>query len=235
HTRLQLAAAALGIICVVLVSVVISLGRHITTVMSEQRRDNISLTVDHLLLWKEKTDFERLTEKLARQRDGLNWTIGVIMEYESFPVHTHCPQKVCRTCLDGWMPFQSSCFRFFESAHHSDWRSWHDSRDYCRERKASLVVIESPEEQEFVSNHTKAYNDEKHGYWIGLSNKNEMGTWMWVDGSNVTVMYWMAEPGYRQSCALSLPRADPRANWNKSSCDMQNLWICETRALIKTD
>ncbi|XP_035485749.2 C-type lectin domain family 4 member M isoform X2 [Scophthalmus maximus] len=209
HTRLQLAAAALGIICVVLVSVVISLGRHITTVMSEQRRDNISLTVDHLLLWKEKTDFERLTEKLARQRDGLNWTIGVIMEYESFPVHTHCPQK--------------------------DWRSWHDSRDYCRERKASLVVIESPEEQEFVSNHTKAYNDEKHGYWIGLSNKNEMGTWMWVDGSNVTVMYWMAEPGYRQSCALSLPRADPRANWNKSSCDMQNLWICETRALIKTD
>ncbi|KAF0046056.1 hypothetical protein F2P81_002585 [Scophthalmus maximus] len=93
HTRLQLAAAALGIICVVLVSVVISLGRHITTVMSEQRRDNISLTVDHLLLWKEKTDFERLTEKLARQRDGLNWTIGVIMEYESFPVHTHCPQK----------------------------------------------------------------------------------------------------------------------------------------------
>jgi len=39
--------------------------------------------------------------------------------------------------------------------------------------------------QEFISNHTKKYDDAKHGYWIGLS-KNTNDMWMWGDGSDVT-------------------------------------------------
>lgn len=42
--------------------------------------------------------------------------------------------------------------------------------------------------QEFISNHTKYYNDDVHGYWMGLSNKNAIGTWTWIDGSNMTVV-----------------------------------------------
>ncbi|XP_074508866.1 low affinity immunoglobulin epsilon Fc receptor-like [Sebastes fasciatus] len=232
-TLLRLVAAGLGIICVILVFVIIAVSVHFNTVMSEQHRENINLTAQNLQLWTEKTDMERQTEELTRQRDGLNWTVGVILEYENFPVNTHCPQKVCTPCLDGWVLFQSNCYLFWTSDYYSYWRTWQGSRAQCRDMKADLVVIESQEEQEFINNHTKDYSDDNHGYWIGLSKTD---TWTWVDGSNVTLTYWKTQqPGYRRSCALSQPRADPLANWHKASCDMKNRWICETRALIKPD
>ncbi|TDH11475.1 hypothetical protein EPR50_G00060730 [Perca flavescens] len=230
-TLLHKLAASLGIICVILVSAIITVSIHFNTVMSEQHRENVNLTAQTRQLWKEKTDLERQTEELTRERDGLNWTVGVIMEYHHFPVKAHCPQKVCRPCLEGWVLFQTNCYLFSTSDYY-DWRAWQGSRDKCQRMQADLVVIESQEEQEFISNHTKYY-DALHGYWIGLSR---MDTWAWVDGSNLTLMYWKTqEPDYKVPCALSLPQADPLANWHKASCSMKNRWICETRALIKPD
>ncbi|XP_044064185.1 C-type lectin domain family 4 member M-like [Siniperca chuatsi] len=235
YTLLHLVAAGLGIICIILVSVVIALSIHFNTVMSEQYRENINLTAKNLQLWTEKTDLERQTEDLTREKDRLNWTIGVILEHEIFPVNTYCPQKVCKPCLDGWVLFQSNCYLFSKSDSKYDWMGWQGSRDKCKKMEADLVVIESQEEQEFINNHTQDYN-EKHGYWIGLSIRDSMSTWMWADGSNFTVMYWVTQQaGNREFCALTLPRADPLANWHKASCDKRNRWICESRALIKPD
>ncbi|XP_041799191.1 C-type lectin domain family 4 member A-like [Chelmon rostratus] len=233
-TLLHLVAAGLGIICVILVLVIVALRVHFNTVMSEQHRETTDLTEQNLQLWAEKADLQRQTDELNREKDGLRWTIGVIMEYDNFPVNTHCPQKVCKPCLDGWVLFQLSCYLFVEYQYYYYWKSWEGSRENCRQMKADLVVIESREEQEFINNHTKDYNDEHHGYWIGLSNREVMETWTWVDGSNFTVTYWRSsESGYSVSCALTLPQADPLANWHKVGCDMRNRWICETRALIR--
>ncbi|XP_068591987.1 C-type lectin domain family 12 member B-like [Cebidichthys violaceus] len=232
-TLLHLVAAGLGIICVLLVSVIITLSIYFSTVMSEQHRENSNLTAQNLQLWTEKTNLERQTEELTRERDGLNWTVGVILEYEDFPVNTHCPQKVCKPCLDGWVLFQSNCYKFSASEYSSYWRNWEESHDQCKQMMADLVVIESQEEQEFINNHTKVYNDESHGYWIGLS---KMDTWTWVDGSNFTVKYWKTQQDrFKVSCGLIQKRGDPLANWLKVSCAMKNRWICETRALIKPD
>ncbi|KAM6935592.1 C-type lectin domain family 4 member E-like [Lycodopsis pacificus] len=232
-TLLHLVAAALGIICVLLVSVVITLSIYFSTVMSEQHRENINLTAQNLQLWTEKTNLERQTEELTRERDGLNWTVGVILEYDNFPVNTHCPQKVCKPCLDDWVLFQSNCYKFSTSEYYSQWKSWEGSRDHCTQMKADLVVIESQEKQEFINKHTKYYDDESHGYWIGLSKGD---TWTWVDGSNFTVKFWKKQQNrYGELCGLIQKRADPLANWRKASCTMKNRWICETRALIKPD
>lgn len=233
HTPLKLVAAALAIICVILVSVIIALSIHFLTVISQQNRENTNLTAQTVQL---RTDLERRTQELTRERDGLNWTIGVILEYENFPVNTHCPQKVCKPCLDGWVLFQSHCYLFTVDSYYSYGSDWERSRDQCKKMNADLVVIGSQEEQEFINNHTKYYEDEKHGYWIGLRKMNTMNTWTWVDGSNSTMMYWITQQiGYEGLCALTLPRADPLANWNKASCSMSNRRICETRALIKPD
>lgn len=118
RTALKTVTAGLVIICFILASVIIALiiqckfispvtfkavcrGATITVssltavngVLSEQRRENINLTAQIGQLWTEKTDLQRQTEELTRERDGLNWTMRVIMEYENFPVKDHCPQK----------------------------------------------------------------------------------------------------------------------------------------------
>lgn len=61
--------------------------------MSEQQREMANITAQNLQLMTQKTSSERQTEELTRQRDQLNWTIGVIMEYQEFSVEKHCPQK----------------------------------------------------------------------------------------------------------------------------------------------
>ncbi|XP_051812345.1 C-type lectin domain family 4 member M [Acanthochromis polyacanthus] len=222
-----LVVAGFGMICIILMSVVIALGIHFTW----EYRENVNLQSQNWQLKAEKAALQRRTEELARERDRLNWTIGFILEYEDFPVKTRCPQKVCKPCLDGWVWFQSSCY-WFSTA----WRFWESSRDDCRKNKAYLVVIGSQEEQEFISNHTDQYYDKTRGYWLGLKYKDKMNTWTWVDGSNSTVMYWIPEQDdLRESCALNLKRVNPLESWQKTTCTIKNRWICETKALIRSD
>ncbi|KAM9353850.1 C-type lectin domain family 4 member A-like [Symphorus nematophorus] len=228
-TLIHLVAASLGIFCIILVSAIIALCIHFNRVKSEQHAER----AQNLQLRTQMTNLERQREELIREKDGLNWTLGVILEYENFPVKTLCPQKECKPCPDGWVQFQSSCYLFTKSNLSSGWRCWEDSRKECRQEEANLVVIGSREEQEFISNHAEYYHDEKHGYWIGLSKRNEMQTWMWIDGSNFTVKYWKPEAVSSGSCVLNLPQADTLTNWNKAGCLMKNRWICEKRALIK--
>uniref|UniRef100_A0AAQ4NSE1 C-type lectin domain-containing protein n=1 Tax=Gasterosteus aculeatus aculeatus TaxID=481459 RepID=A0AAQ4NSE1_GASAC len=183
-TPVHLVASGLAILCVLLVSVVVTLVVYFSAVVSEQHSENLDLTAKNLQLWTEKSHLEKETAQLTRERDGLNWTVGVVLEYEGFPVNTYCPQKVCKPCLDGWISFQSKCYMFSTYTYSSWWKTWQDSRHECHNQRADLVVIESQEEQEFLNNHTEKYHDDNHGYWTGLSKTD---TWTWADGSNLTV------------------------------------------------
>ncbi|KAI9532145.1 hypothetical protein NQZ68_034350 [Dissostichus eleginoides] len=233
YTLLHLVAVALGILCFILVSAFIAVRIHFNTVMSEQHREENNLMAENVQLRTEMTDLKRRGEELTRERDQLNWTLGVIMEYQDLPVKTLCPQKVCKPCLDGWVLFQSNCYLFASGEYYYNWKAWQDSRSQCQHMGADLVVIESLEEQEFINNHTEHYHkDENHGYWIGLS---KTGTWTWVDGRNLTVTFWKQQDGCKGTCVLNQQKADPPANWCRKSCSMKNRWICETRALIKQD
>ncbi|TNN37588.1 hypothetical protein EYF80_052247 [Liparis tanakae] len=192
-TLLYLVAAGLGIICVLLVSAVVTVtiycksddlllnegplrrfecSSDVGAAMSEQRRENIHLEDQNRHMWTiEKNALERQNQELTRERDRLHWTVAVILDFENFPVNSRCPQKVCTPCLDGWLLFQSHCYLVTTSTYYSEWRT-----------------------------------------------------------------FWKAQQaGYRPPCGLILPGAEPLANWNEASCTMKNRWICETRALIKSD
>ncbi|XP_052425608.1 C-type lectin domain family 10 member A-like [Carassius gibelio] len=77
---------------------------------------------------------------------------------------------------DGLKCHQSSLY-FFSS----ETKSWTESRRYCRERKADLIIINNREEQDFVKNNCGSYH-----FWIGLTDVEEENRWKWVDGSTLT-------------------------------------------------
>ncbi|KAK3525362.1 hypothetical protein QTP86_031094, partial [Hemibagrus guttatus] len=52
---------------------------------------------------------------------------------------------------------------------------WNEARQECRSREADLVIINSREEQEYLSQMVTGEA------WIGLSDSAEEGKWMWVD------------------------------------------------------
>ncbi|XP_036379770.1 CD209 antigen-like protein E [Megalops cyprinoides] len=71
----------------------------------------------------------------------------------------------------GWEQFNTECYYFS-----TKWKNWQDSRSDCLKQGAELVIIESEKEQDFIYSHTK-----DHYYWIGLSDSETEGTWLWVD------------------------------------------------------
>uniref|UniRef100_A0A8C9XRK0 C-type lectin domain-containing protein n=1 Tax=Sander lucioperca TaxID=283035 RepID=A0A8C9XRK0_SANLU len=82
-----------------------------------------------------------------------------------------------KTCPAGWRMFSSSCYLLSAES-----GSWEKGRQYCRDRGADLVVIDSSEEQTFLSEFIKKAT----WYWIGLTDRDEEGTWKWVDGTPLT-------------------------------------------------
>ncbi|KAK0138871.1 Macrophage mannose receptor 1 [Merluccius polli] len=114
---------------------------------------------------------------------------------------------------DGWLYFNHRLY--FSS---TTKRNWTASRDYCLQRDADLIVINSREEQEFVS----VLGD----HWIGLSDRDTEGTWKWVDGTNMTSSSWGESQPDDYDGAEDCVAA--RGNgWYDARCDKLKYWMCE--------
>ncbi|XP_027034627.1 asialoglycoprotein receptor 2-like isoform X2 [Tachysurus fulvidraco] len=118
-----------------------------------------------------------------------------------------------------WKRFGSSLYYF------TDLKNWTESRQDCIERGADLVVINSKEKQDFIVNELQGSRK-----WIGLSDREEEGTWKWVDGTLLTNGHWgYSQPDNKENedCAeIGLPE---RHNWNDRPCFEKQGWICEKR------
>ncbi|CAB1326067.1 unnamed protein product, partial [Coregonus sp. 'balchen'] len=120
----------------------------------------------------------------------------------------------------GWTLFQSSWYYIS-----SEVKSWDESRQDCLERGADLVIINSKEEQTFLTMPDKRV-------WIGLTDKDREGTWKWVDGTPLTTAYWSGQqpdngngdPIYgEEDCAEIVIMWI----WNDISCANNFNWVCE--------
>uniref|UniRef100_A0A671L6G0 C-type lectin domain-containing protein n=1 Tax=Sinocyclocheilus anshuiensis TaxID=1608454 RepID=A0A671L6G0_9TELE len=117
---------------------------------------------------------------------------------------------------DGWVCYQSSLyFISFEI------KNWEESRTYCRNKGADLIIINNSEEQ--VSDFMLTLNYDS--FWIGLNDRDVEDTWKWVDGSKMTSMFWRSsEPNghTKENCALAYA-----SGWIDHGCHKEFKWICE--------
>uniref|UniRef100_A0A3B4DPI2 C-type lectin domain-containing protein n=1 Tax=Pygocentrus nattereri TaxID=42514 RepID=A0A3B4DPI2_PYGNA len=110
-------------------------------------------------------------------------------------------------------------------------KSWSESRKFCRERGADLVIINSRKEQEFIS---EAFGSSEA--WIGLTDVDTEGVWKWVDKSTLTAKFWWTgEPndyGRNEDCAITGYEgagSERVSTWADYSCDRLAVGICEKR------
>uniref|UniRef100_A0A7N6ASJ2 C-type lectin domain-containing protein n=1 Tax=Anabas testudineus TaxID=64144 RepID=A0A7N6ASJ2_ANATE len=128
-------------------------------------------------------------------------------------------------CPEGWKKFRCSCY--FKSTEN---KTWSESRTDCENRESDLVMINSKEEQDFVSQ--MSMNRES---WIGLtvtthgSNIRYSWSWAWVDGSPLTETFWAA--GQREAPLNSFSRValGQSGKWKTQVYYSGNFWICEKK------
>ncbi|XP_017337209.1 C-type lectin domain family 4 member E [Ictalurus punctatus] len=110
-------------------------------------------------------------------------------------------------------------------------KSWRDARLYCSSRGADLVIINSREEQVFISKLFKGAEA-----WIGLTDTVEEGKWKWVSGTELaTGFWWDGEPNdfnNEEDCAVTSSKFAKAEvmTWADYPCNLHALAICKMNA-----
>ncbi|XP_035532740.1 C-type lectin domain family 4 member E-like [Morone saxatilis] len=121
--------------------------------------------------------------------------------------------------------FSCTCYLFSTNS-----QSWEKGRQDCRDRGADLVIIDSSEEQEFLTKNIRKDT------WIGLTDRDNEGTWKWTDETPLTLAYWWTkqpdsgggDPQWgEEDCAHFIYGTKMTENWNDQRCDAALQWICE--------
>ncbi|XP_023119896.1 hepatic lectin-like [Amphiprion ocellaris] len=94
----------------------------------------------------------------------------------------------CPKCEAGWEHHGGKCYNFTTNK-----SSWEESRCFCQSQGGDLVKIDSSDEQSFLERRLKdVMNEAEDKFWIGLTDSEEEGRWLWVDGSplNERLKFW---------------------------------------------
>ncbi|XP_056124412.1 asialoglycoprotein receptor 1-like [Rhinichthys klamathensis goyatoka] len=184
------------------------------------RNTNLTEERDELLTRKTNLTEERdelLTRnmQLTKERDGLSSSkLDLIKHRDQLNKEKNYLSESLRE-KDGWIYYKSSLY--FLS---SEKKSWTESRRYCTERGADLIIINNREELDFVKKKHRDVN-----VWIGLSDRDVEGRWKWVDGSTLNSGFWASgEPngGNHEDCALNY-----NPGFADYPCNDAFKWICE--------
>ncbi|XP_053335434.1 C-type lectin domain family 4 member M-like [Clarias gariepinus] len=100
-------------------------------------------------------------------------------------------------------------------------KTWTESRQACKDKKADLVIINSKEEQDFIRNMLT-----RRIAWIGLNDRDTEGVWKWVDDTPLSTKFWgRGEPNGAtyENCVVNAPSF----NWADYPCDREFMGICE--------
>uniref|UniRef100_A0A8C1V466 C-type lectin domain-containing protein n=1 Tax=Cyprinus carpio TaxID=7962 RepID=A0A8C1V466_CYPCA len=107
-------------------------------------------------------------------------------------------------------------------------KSWSDSRQYCRDRGADLVIINTEEKQVSLCEFSERV-------WIGLSDTENEGIMKWVDNSPLKQGFWLkGEPNNyyeNEDCIeLNYKRDQDSSRLHKM---LISYLICKSKSLSK--
>ncbi|XP_053868480.1 CD209 antigen-like protein C isoform X1 [Malaclemys terrapin pileata] len=150
-----------------------------------------------------RRDHDRLQEVLSRVQDELR----------------NITEVICTKCPPGWQHFEKNCYFFSTST-----KSWLDAKQFCTNEGSHLVIVNTKQEQTFLSNQLI----EPDVYWLGLSDSAKEGEWRWVDGSPLSVRFWgPGEPNNVGQHGEDCVHLRFNGKWNDATCSLTEHWICE--------
>ncbi|XP_020555811.1 asialoglycoprotein receptor 2-like [Oryzias latipes] len=172
-------------------------------------------SVRHLSEISDKKDnlTEHLNAVIERMNSSLIETTKKLMDFRQRK--TRCPKK--------WIGFGSSCYFLSEES-----KTWDEAREFCRARGADLVVINTEEENEFIS------ALKKQQVWIGLTDRDLEGTWKSVDGSSLNLTFWgSGQPDdYDKEEDCGETNFEFLGHWNDVPCHLSRQLICEKEEML---
>ncbi|XP_070537563.1 collectin-12-like [Ptychodera flava] len=123
-----------------------------------------------------------------------------------------CHSKGSRGCPSGWITFRQSCYYIYDYHLYT----FEEAETVCEATDSTLVIINDAEENLFL----KAFTRNQRHIWIGITDIEDEGVWVWLDGSPLTYSNWMnGQPdnyGKREHCGHLY--SNQHGRWNDYPC-----------------
>ncbi|KAL0968791.1 hypothetical protein UPYG_G00271930 [Umbra pygmaea] len=236
--RTRVSAVCLGLLCVLLLAGIIVLYVHYSRTSYTLTKERDQLQTSNKTLTKEKDQLQTSYNTLTKEKDQLQTSYNTLTKEKdqlqtSYNTLTKERDQL-QTSNNILTQEKDQLWRYFGYSFYfvsTEKRTWEESRQDCQSRGADLVIINSEEEQKFLSNF-------KMEAWIGLTDKDQEGTWRWVDGTVLTTWYWSnSEPngGRRENCGETYNKyskpgyGDFLKTWIDNRCEDNLQWICEQK------
>ncbi|XP_039886524.1 CD209 antigen-like protein E [Simochromis diagramma] len=200
-------------ICWGILLLIMALRIYFTTLLIHKNKD---LLRSQLNWTNTSTAFETQIRDLIAENQNLTEQIKLMKMELSLG-----PEKACKACQEGWLPFESNCYAINDAEPHEQ-KTWKEARENCKGKISDLAVVINATEKKYISD--KSWNSSgENGYWIGL--RAEGGKWTWVDGSYLTDNSWIQQPPSDGLCVISVQNE----GFKSVNCDQKKQWICKKR------
>jgi hypothetical protein len=106
--------------------------------------------------------------------------------------------------------------------------TFEEARQFCANQSATLAVIHSKAEQEFLSEYLFKFGDVVNEIWIGLRKIN--GLYKWIDDSELDFSEWaIGSPSNRIDfdCVQISSEVYQIGEWVDKPCSRKNIAICQ--------
>ncbi|XP_059206322.1 hepatic lectin-like [Centropristis striata] len=173
--------------------------------------------------------FQKLTDEL----DAVKRNLTVNRQSSS---SFHCdPFIECPNLEKCWEQHRGNCYYFSNTV-----LTWEQSRDQCRSYRGDLVKIDSEAEQTFLELRLREkMNLPEDKFWIGLTDSETEGRWLWADGSPLDQSFtfwssrqpdnWKEEDRDGEDCVRMGEKfgATDLKCWFDKTCKVPHRYICE--------
>ncbi|CAM2097392.1 unnamed protein product [Caretta caretta] len=112
-------------------------------------------------------------------------------------------------CPDDWLYYRKKCYYLSE-----DQADWDSSQSFCSAHRASLAVIESQQEMNFIMNRIRTRDS-----WIGLRKKG--AKFYWVNGETLNTSLFPVHLSGHEECAHT-----DSISISTSECRLLRNWLC---------
>ncbi|KAL9983490.1 hypothetical protein ACROYT_G005673 [Oculina patagonica] len=121
-------------------------------------------------------------------------------------------------CKAGWQEWNEACYKFFDEL-----KEFSVALASCKNDSANLVSIHSAQENEFVRTLTGGKD-----VFVGLTDSDVEGMFVWVDSSTATYVNWEAgEPNDDFGIGDCVILLGSTGKWNDTPCIMWYKYVCK--------
>ncbi|XP_066572199.1 ladderlectin isoform X2 [Amia ocellicauda] len=107
---------------------------------------------------------------------------GAVIEVEK--------RSLCLDCPQGWTSIGERCFQYFPFK-----KSWAEAELHCLSVGGNLASVSSADEHTALWQLLRGADSSQQAAWLGGSDCQKEGTWLWSDGSVFKYTGWnLGEP-----------------------------------------